>query len=141
MANVTPLSLTHPLPPLKRKGRAFEESIKETNLRTEEPRSPNFAPFPKREQILPKSTKISEESCPGSGDSSTPSLSHRRKYKGDVSEKLAASIDSLPTHSALCSRPDNAYSGSSNGPCSLVSTDSNTASTKSLVELAGISKK
>lgn len=140
MANVTPLSLTHPLPPLKRKGRTFEESTKETNLRTGEPGSPNFAPLPKRKQMLSKSTKISKESRLRSEGSSAPGLNHGRTYNGDVLEKLAASLDSQPTQSTLSSRPDNAYSGPSNDPCNLASTDSNVVSTKSLVELAEISK-
>lgn len=140
MANVTPLSLTHPLPPLKRKGRTFEESTKETNLRTGEPGSPNFAPLPKRKQMLSKSTKISKESRLRSEGSSAPGLNHGRTYNGDVLEKLAASIDSQPTQSTLSSRPDNAYSGPSNDPCNLASTDSNVVSSKSLVELAEISK-
>lgn len=140
MANVTPLSLTHPLPPLKRKGRNFEESLKETNPRTGEPGSPNFAPLPKRKQILPKSTNISEKSRPRSEGFSAPVPNHRRTHKGDVLEKLAASTDSQPTQSTLSSRPDNAYSGSSNDPCNLTFTKSNPVSTKPLVELAEISK-
>lgn len=140
MANVTPLSLTHPLPPLKRKGRTFEESIKETNLRTGEPESPNFAPLPKRKQILPKATNISEESRPRSEGSSAPGLNHRRTYKGDVLKKLAASALSQPVQFSLHSRPDNAYSGSSNDPCNLASTDPNQVSAKPLVEFAKICK-
>ena len=140
MANVTPLSLTHPLPPLKRKGRTFEESIKETKLRTGEPGFPNFAPLPKRKQILPKSTKISQESRLRSEGSSAPGLNYRRTYNGDAIEKFAASLDSQLTQSTLSSRPDNTYSGPSNDPCNLASTDSNVVSTKPLVELAEMSK-
>lgn len=140
MANVTPLSLTHPLPPLKRKERTFEESIKESKLRTGEPGFPNFAPLPKRKQILPKSTKISKESRLRSEGSSAPGLNYRRTYDGDAIEKLAPSLDSQPTQSTLSSRPDNAYFGPSNDPCNLGSTDSNVVSTKPLVELAEISK-
>lgn len=140
MANITPLSLTHPLSPLKRKGRTFEESIKETNLRTGEPGSSNFAPLPKRKQILRESTNTSEESRLRSEGSSATGLNHRRTYKRDVLEKLAASTDSQLTQSSLHSKPDNIYSSSSNGPCNLASTDPNPVSPKPLVKFAEISK-
>lgn len=138
MASVTPLSLTHP--PLKRKGRAFDESIKEKYIRTGEPGSPNFAPPPKRKQTLPKSSKIPEESRPRGEGSSAASLNNRRTYKGDVLEKLAASIDSQLTQSALLSGPDNVSSGSRNDPRNLATIGFNPLSTKPLVELAEISK-
>lgn len=140
MASVTPLGLTHPLPPLKRKGRTFDESIREKIIRTGEPGSPNFAPLPKRKQTLPKSSKIPEESRPRGEGSSAAGLNHRRTYKGDVLGKLAASIDSQPTKSALFSGPDNASSGSRNDPRNHATIDFSPFSNKRLVELAEISK-
>lgn len=138
MASVTPLSLTHL--PLKRKGRTFDESIKEKYIRTGEPGSPNFAPLPKRKQTLPKASKVPEESHPRGEGSPAASGNHRRTYKGEVLEKLAASNDSQLTQSVLLSGPDNASSGSINDPRNLPTIDYNPLSTKPLVELAEISK-
>lgn len=140
MASVTPLSLTHPPPPLKRKGRTFDESTKEKCIRTGDPGSPNFAPLPKRKQTLPKSSNIPEESHPRSEGSSAASVNHRRTYRGDALEKLVVSIDSRLTQSALLSGPDNASSGSRNDPCNLAAIDFNPLRIKPLVELAEISK-
>lgn len=134
MASVTPLSLTYPLPPLKRKGRTFDESIKEKNIRTAEPGSPTFAPLPKRKQTLPKPSKIPEEWHPRGEGSSVAGLNHRRTYK------LTASIDSQPTQSALFSGPDNASSGSRNDPCNYATADFNSFGTKPQVEFAEISR-
>lgn len=138
MASVTPLSLTHP--PLKRKGRTFDESIKEKYIRTGEPWSPSFAPLPKRKQTLSKSSKIPDESRPRGEGSSVASLNHRRTYKGDVLEKLATSIDSHLPQSNLFYGPNNASSGSKNGPRNLPTIDFNPLSTKPLVALTEISK-
>lgn len=138
MASVTPLSLNHP--PLKRKGRTFDESIKEKYIRTGEPGSPSFAPLPKRKQTLSKSSKIPEELRPRGEGSSAASLNYRRTYKGDVLEKLATSIDSHLPQSNLLSGPNNASSGSRNDPRNLPTIDFNPPSTKPLVELAEISK-
>lgn len=140
MASVTPLSLTHPLPPLKRKGRTFEESIKGKNIRTGEPGSPTFAPLPKRKQTLPKSSKTPEESRPRSEGSSVVELNHRRIYKEDVLQKLTASTNSQTTQSDLHFGPGNAIPSSRDDPCNLATIDFNPPSTKSLVELVEISK-
>lgn len=138
MASVTPLSLTHL--PLKRKGRTFDESIKERYIRTGEPLSPSLAPLPKRKQTLPKSSKIPEESRPRGEGSSAASLNHHRIYKGDVLEKLATSIDPHLPQSTLLSGPDKAYLGSRNDPRNVPNIYFNPLSTEPLVELAEISK-
>lgn len=138
MANVTPLSLTHL--PLKRKGRTFDESIREEYIRTGEPGSPNFAPLSKRKQTLPTSPKIPEESRPRGEGSSAASLNHLRTYNGNVLEKLTTSINSQLTQSALLSGPNNASSGSRNDPRNLAAINFNPLSTKPLAEFAEMSK-